>query len=626
MWEIGAVGLLILVALVGLEVERRSRIVVVPGRFQQAVASLTTSGEDEVVDRTAASRHDTPRTVAESPTRRGERPNRTWSDDFVGDGVTAAAIGGASVADWWHVDETVLDALGHLSGREIDSVIDLWRLVGDQSYHLTDGWFEAIQGHVGEGLFISLRGHVGEQIAAQDLTQAGASVVWPEAANQQGWDLEVNGQLVNVKVTADAGATAADHFSINPEIPVIVNADAANVPEGAIHFDPSTGIDPSILTGDNLVLVDEALSAHASMEVVQDAFGADAIHGALTDVELPVLTLVITAVRSGSREERLRRDGKTTGKRAAKNVALDTGVRTAGVVAGAKAGAAAGALVDASAVGTTLGLATVVGAILGALGGGMGGSAFARRVRLRPLRHAQEKARDALSEYDTATAAASAAAQEVYRRAQANARFALALRALIARRELEALIGAERAELRERRRVDASAIIGETLRECSETVTRFPEAIRGVAPSRWRLALQRRALRLWEEDMWRTAQHANDGPYALERFWDTVAATPAGQRRMHEWIKDVEEQRIAGYARCGIAASNATTMLGSYQASARRRVLSVAMGELVQRRRALEPIAGRVRTTHDAFIAELVAAGIKQSDATGKKHRSGASS
>jgi len=159
--------------------------------------------------------------------------------------VIGASVGVAAGADWWHVDEDVFRAVGALTHEHIDNSIELWSTVHEHHYKL------------GEALFTNLRGHVGEQMAADHLASAGLHVEWPDASNQTGWDLGVNDHLINVKVTAQAGRTIAEHFDKYPHIPALINVDSSHIPHDAVMFDPSHGLDPSALVGDHLTLVDQ---------------------------------------------------------------------------------------------------------------------------------------------------------------------------------------------------------------------------------------------------------------------------------------------------------------------------------------------------------------------------------
>ncbi len=293
--------------------------------------------------------------------------------------LVGGAVGATSLADWWHVDASVFQAVETLTHEHIGNAIDLWSTVHEHHYHL------------GEALFTSLRGHVGEQMAAAHLAQAGLHVDWPGVSNQPGWDLGVDQHVMNVKVTANAASTLSKHFAKYPHIPALINVEASHIPHSAVIFDPIHGLDPSTLVGDHLTLVDQALSLHDAASAVHDAFGVDA--------HIPVVGVLVTVVRSGMREGKLVSSGDTDRGRALKNVAVDAATRGGGVMAGGAAGAAAGAHVDILTGGLTMGLGTVIGGIAGAMAGAMGGSAVGAHVRHQPLRDAQESTTRALETY-----------------------------------------------------------------------------------------------------------------------------------------------------------------------------------------------------------------------------------
>ena len=591
---------------------RSARTAVVEGRFLASLASASPRGASgSVAWRPGPGRAPSDTAAGTQPLVGGALPGPAEAPgDLRGDLFIAGAVGVAEVADWWHVDDTVLNALSHFSGEQIESATDLWALVHERDYHLVDSWWDALRGHLDEGILASLRGHVGEQMAAGHLAASGAHVTWPGTGNQPGWDLHVDGHPVNVKVTADAGATASEHFAAHPGIPVVVNGDAADIPAGAIHFDPQHGLDPAMLVGDHVVAVDDALSASDAASAVQDAVGADAM-GALTDVHIPLLTVALTAARSTSREGRLLREGKTTRSRATKNVAVDTTSRAAGVVAGAKTGAAAGFAVDAATAGATFGAGAILGGIAGAFLGAQGGSALARRHRLKPLRAAQDRMRETLQEYEAGVGAALQRRQRTYREAETRARLSIALRAAVAREELATIEQQERAVLRQARRVDAQVVL-------EDVVTLTPDRIRTRTPrlARWapmRLVwwLHRRAHAAWRRELERACADTNQGPDGLARFWDTVAATPWGETRMRSWVHQVEAARRRSYLRCATSAASLASDLAAHRDTCRGRVLDVVSTEVSEGRAALQPLADQLTAAYAEVEREMDAAGVR---------------
>ncbi len=292
------------------QAERAVLLQPVAGRMQEVVRQRWTAASSRVAAQ--------PEADGTAPGGSGRAGLRR---DVSGDVAVGGAVGVTALADWWHVDENVSKAVEALTHEHVSNSWEMW---------------SAVQNHfdsIGPGLFMSLRGHVGEQMVAEHLEQAGLRVEWPHASNQPGWDLDVQGTLVNVKVIGDAAGTLQEHFARYPNIPAVVNADADHLPADALTFDPAHGLDPSVLVGDHLTLVDQALDLHEASSAVHDAFGADA----LTDTHIPVVGVLVTAVRSGVREGKLVRSGDTDRRRAVKNVAVDTTARGVGVIAGAKA-------------------------------------------------------------------------------------------------------------------------------------------------------------------------------------------------------------------------------------------------------------------------------------------------
>ena len=278
------------------------------------------------------------------------------------------AVAGSAVTDIVRdsllLDESMLDALTELSGTQVDGLADFLTL-----QELKNCQLESIR----------LRGTVGEQQAASSFNQAGHEVTWPQGgatefgpSNNPGWDFQVDGHEVNVKVTQDASDAAASHFAQHPDVPMVVNADAANIAPDAVYFDPAQGLDAASLDGDNVTIVDESLILSDIASLQADVAGIDGT----ADIEaaadtIPGLTLLTAAGRSGVREGRLARNGKTSPGRAVKNVGLDTSLKGGGAAAGATAGAKAGLAIDAMTGGALLGVPTLFGSVGGRSEAGM---------------------------------------------------------------------------------------------------------------------------------------------------------------------------------------------------------------------------------------------------------------
>jgi hypothetical protein len=111
-------------------------------------------------------------------------------------------LAGADVLESWsRVDEDTLLAVSQLTHQHISGLIDLRRAVDGHDYHLNSEHFQTM-----------LRGHVGEQFAAGDFKRAGAQVDFYNNSNYPGADIQIDGHPANVKITADAGHAASEHF------------------------------------------------------------------------------------------------------------------------------------------------------------------------------------------------------------------------------------------------------------------------------------------------------------------------------------------------------------------------------------------------------------------------------
>ncbi|MCW5550003.1 MAG: hypothetical protein KIT44_13650 [Opitutaceae bacterium] len=157
--------------------------------------------------------------------------------NLIAAGFAGATIGSDFYQGFAQVDENMLRAAGDLFNIQIATI-------GDLSAKL-DGIA------VSAGLTAALKGRVAEHVLADRLAEIGATVSMAESFNQKGWDLLVDGVPVNPKLYADA-AHAAGHFARFPDIPVILPADAINLPTNALYFDS--------VTGANFDAVQEALS------------------------------------------------------------------------------------------------------------------------------------------------------------------------------------------------------------------------------------------------------------------------------------------------------------------------------------------------------------------------------
>lgn len=291
------------------------------------------------------------------------------------------AIGGAEMAAYAsadvmsafsNLDSNFYEGISHLAGQQIDNFSDLSQKLSSfpsatLPWQSSDFWN---WGTLTDKGIDKLTGHVGEAVVADHLEKAGFNVIWPESSTQVGWDLQIDNQFFNVKIISDAASLTA-HFDKYPDIAAVLPADAANIPDNAIHFDHITGqgLDAfqEVLAGDHLdhlVFVDNNLFQVDIHDQVQSASelalgGDDAFGG-----HIPWVTLAL----SGFREISFLCDGKTDFGSALMNLSLDVTGTGVGGFAGAKAGAIAGSF------------GGPVGAVIGGIIGGLCGALLGRSV------------------------------------------------------------------------------------------------------------------------------------------------------------------------------------------------------------------------------------------------------
>ena len=298
-------------------------------------------------------------------------PNRYAALEAAAQG---AWIGLAPLEGLLAIDEHVYSEMSRLAGEQLETI-------GDLSTYLAS-WPSAEFGSaLPDASLNKLMGHLAEPEVAEHLESLGISVDMPDASNQAGWDLILNGEhMVNVKAVADANALTG-HFEQYPDIPVIVPGDMAGIPEHAIHLDSAGSIDQLARSvadgGGNIVIVDHELEQAAMFEHAEEV--SDALLGNvdLADVSgIPLITLAL----SGVREVGLLCEDKTSVGNAVKNLLLDG--------AGAEGGGVGGTLIGAG-IGALLGpVGAAIGAGLGGLGGAVAGRMATDQVKGRPLKKA----------------------------------------------------------------------------------------------------------------------------------------------------------------------------------------------------------------------------------------------
>lgn len=451
---------------------------------------------------------------------------------------------------------------------------------------------------------------------------------WPDASNQPGWDLSASHHLVNVKVTAHADQTLAEHFDKYLHIPALINTDASHIPHDAVMFDPTHGLDPSALIGDHLTLVDQALSLHDAASAVHDAFGVDA----LTDTHIPVVGVLVTAARSGIREGKLLRNGDTDAARAAKNMAVDTTARGLGLIAGAKAGALTGSLLDLGTGGATLGMGTVLGGIAGAIAGAMGchtlpsaaparattapaprASAVASHVRNAPLRQAADDTKKSLEAYGAAVEIQQQAVNTVLRRAESKAKRQLQERRRVSERQLADDIEQRRLELARVSAFNPYSVIEQSFsdleRRCEHPTAKVAQTHSRLPVRYLRRALRRRVQALRAQAQ-QSAETAAPGGPESEAFWDIVACSTEGDELLRHYVRQRVATQRRAHASCIEHAVVQVAGLDNARTVAQQEVQAKVVEATTAAEKSLEPAAEDLQRTHNRYLKEVRAAGI----------------
>jgi len=304
-------------------------------------------------------------------------------------GFEAAGLYGADILhNFLAVDDHVYEGIGRLANEQFASIGDLSAKVQSYEHNIWDGLSEKGVDKVG--------GHIGEAYAAEHFADTGVNVEWPDASNQVGWDLLLNGHETNVKLLSDA-TNLSEHFSKYPDIPAIIPGDAANIPEGAFFFDPSEGIDSltDVLASgqENLVIVDTSLSGAEIME--QTANATDLLAGSadIVGANIPLVTLAF----SGWRETKLLRQSQTNLSSAAKNIGLDVAGTGLGAAAGAKGGALIGTMIGGP-------VGAGIGALVGGIAGAVGGRYISNDIKKADFEEALEEVKNAEESFSSALA------------------------------------------------------------------------------------------------------------------------------------------------------------------------------------------------------------------------------
>ncbi|WP_168709042.1 hypothetical protein [Onishia niordana] len=248
-----------------------------------------------------------------------------------GERQAAAAMATLTVGDVLYsvaaVDPTVVASADFVRNADIDNAFSF----AEMASQLLSGSDREVLGGVSQ-----LKGYVAEQAVAAQLVAAGHTVSLPQAANQPGWDLLVDGQPFQVKFHANLDGLS-EHFE-RYDYPVIANAElASQIPDewaDSVFF----------VEGVSNELVDQVTrnSLNAGVELLNPS------------------VISFAGTTSAARGLIAYRRGHLTGKQAVEQVLLDGMVRTGLAASGGVAGAGIGLLVFGPAGALVLGAGSPV--------------------------------------------------------------------------------------------------------------------------------------------------------------------------------------------------------------------------------------------------------------------------
>lgn len=269
--------------------------------------------------------------------------NQSSIPKFIYGWKEAAGIGIAGSAPSMYylsqIDPTVMEALDFAFAEDLSNFNTL-------TDHIDDKYFDVLNTSGADGWMTRFEGYVMEMHSADVLENMGYEVELPETANQEGWDVLLDGEPWQIK-GGQSPEVIAEHFEKYPDIPVVTNADLGAHYEGY----------------DNVMVLDD-VSAETIQEMAGESLNAVDRLDSTMGVGIPVVSLIMSSYR----EVKLHNQNKTDLGSSVKNVGLDV----AGVGGGGFAGALIGAFVGAiggsagAAVGGLIG--GVVGAVVGKLG------------------------------------------------------------------------------------------------------------------------------------------------------------------------------------------------------------------------------------------------------------------
>jgi hypothetical protein len=427
--------------------------------------------------------------------------------------------------------------------------------------------------------------------AYDHLQQAGLEVTFGDSPTQAGWDLDIEGQHVNIKVLQDANSLT-DHFDKYPDIPVIINADADNIPEGAIYFDPQEGLDPANLLGEHLVVVDQSLLLSEAHDAALDAL--EVLDSGL-EMALPGgFSAVFQLVRSAQRERRLYLEGKTTRERAFRNIVIDVSTR--------------GTLVGLSATASVFD-GGVVAEVAETLGASAAAGKLSRLWRTRTLRQAH--AALAQAEAMAATGRAYESSQARIRREHESARVEWDKALLLQQQSLGQAASKLETRLHDSVHVEWMQVLASTARDLRARAQALDSEVVDLDfRPKWALRIAlKRAIRDWARAAEPLVATAGTSPHDAARFWDHMAAAPAGRIAMTRHIEEALRGRGTAYASFGTAAVRAHASLRRLRAVLESRIRDVIRVAVQQARQTLTEPVRALQQAQDQLRQEIAAAG-----------------
>ncbi len=525
--------------------------------------------------------------------------------------TTAAAVvdgawpAGGYVLQWAQLDHTFLEAIGHLTTRTVTSVGDLHQAV--------DHWKALSQlSGPSEALVRQVKGHVAEFMARDHLVDAGHHVAMAGASNNEAWDLDVDGHLMNVKAWADGGAAVAVHAAHYPDHSVVLAGDGGHIPHDALHFDPLHAIDlQAAHEAGASVFVDDALSQVHAAQVAEN--GLDAAAGNV-HVHVPWVTLAVVSFQ----EVRLLTKGHTDLLRASKNITVTTTAVGGGMTVGAKAGAAIGTFIAP-------GLGTAIGAVVGGLAGTFAGRKVASSIKEAPLVDAKARYEAAVAAFDAVRGATLEEAGRTWTSFETSTRSALEAEARqVATQAHRSVVSAATllAATREMDAQEAQRVLADANREVEEDAAAAKAAYHDLQWWRRTLVPDADAAASWARmhrsseraETWGTSRSllvASFGRKApADQVFNLALATPSGETAARTHLAHVARVRISAVEQATRAARSAVDSVLRARAGAVA-ALAAKQREIVETVNAtVEPAVAPLRSARDGLVSELRKAGV----------------